>query len=195
MARDYEAVHRTTGGSIPRMNWHTAVLSLVSVVLLSACFLSAEPRIRSGVVLAEGPVSFCTEDPPCQTGFPEGDGYILYSGSDDEEDMRLRFELLSDTSAGRVYLGEAELRNEDGSAWAYVLARAAQSRREGYPGFDIVMPGCNEGGPGVQAAYGITRTDTYSCNVSNLEAFRRYLIDTYSARFADPEFWRPSSSG
>ena len=98
--------------------------------------------------------------------------------------------MLAETGAGTVYVGEAELRNEDGSVWAYLLARAASTPGEGYPEFDIVMPACNDAEPGVQSAYGITRADAYSCEIGDFAAFRRYLIDTHSDRCDDPAFWR-----
>lgn len=173
------------------MNWQTAVLAIASSLALTACFLSETPHIETGVHLAEGTVLFCSDDdPPCQTGFQEGDGYVVYSGDPEEEDLRLRFEVLTETPAGTIYVGEAELRDEDSSAWAYILARAAEAPAEGFPEFDIVMPSCSDAAPETHASYGISRADTYSCEIDNFAAFRRFLIDTYSDRFADPTFWR-----
>lgn len=173
------------------MNWQTTALALAASICLSACFLSGASNIQTGVHLAEGSVSFCTDDdPPCQTGFPEGDGYIIYSGDPEEEDLRLRFEVLTETGTGTVYVGEAELRNEEGSSWAYLMAHAAVTPGEGFPEFDIIMPACNDAEPSVQSAYGITRADAYSCEIGDFAAFRRYLVDTYSDQFDDPAFWR-----
>lgn len=173
------------------MKWQTTALALASSIVLTACFLSDEAHIQTGALLAEGPVSFCTDDdPPCQTGFRDGDGYIVYSGDPEEEDLRLRFEALTGEGASTIYIGEAELREDDESAWAYVLVRAAPVPGEGFPEYDLIVPSCNDGDEAAHSAHGIIRSDAYSCEISDFDAFRTYLIEAYSDRFSDPAFWR-----
>jgi hypothetical protein len=177
------------------MKWQTTALALASSIVLTACFLSGEARIQTGTLLADGPVSFCTDDdPPCQTGFPDGDGYIIYSGDPEEEDTRLRFEVLTGSGASTVYIGEAELRDDSEPAWAYVLVRASAAPGDGFPQFDLILPSCNDGDDAAHSAYGILRSDAYTCEVRDFAAFRTYLIETYSGRFSDPAFWRESAA-
>lgn len=177
------------------MTWPTRICSVLVLILLPGCFLSATSHIQSGVHLASGNVLLCPkDDPECQTAYVEGDGYILYAPDPEEEDLRLRFEVLASAPpAGTIYIGEAELRDGSETAWAYVIARAAHDRTADTPAFDLVMPDCRDAGEAGAAGGGFHRTDAYSCEVSDYPAFKAYLIRVYGPRFANPGFWRTSS--
>lgn len=173
------------------LKWQTAALAIASSFCLTACFLSGASKIETGLRLAGGDVLFCTDDdPPCQTGTPKDDGYIIRSSDPEEEDVFLRFEVLTESEAGTIYVGETELKDEDETAWAYLLARASETEAADLPAFDIVLPACNDGDAEVQSGFGIIRTDSYSCEVGDFEDFRNYLIATYADRFGNPAFWR-----
>lgn len=174
------------------MNWIARICCLGALLFLPACFVSQKAHITSGVYLADGMVLFCAKDEPdCEAGFVEGDGYILYSGDPEEEDLRLRFEVLTASpEAGTIYIGEVELREEGETAWTYILARAAQDYVADTPAFDIVMPSCNDAEAADPA---FRRADAYSCEVADYPAFRAYLIRTYESQFAAPDFWRDRS--
>lgn len=172
------------------MNPLVRIVPVLALGFLTACFMSETPRIETGTLLAEGPVVFCSpDDDDCQTGQVEGDGYVVASDNQDEEDMRLRFEPLIEAGGVQVYLGEAELRDEDSSAWSYVVARSSTGTPDGLPSFDIMMPGCNDFDETVRAQYGLVRSDSYSCVVDDLGAFRSFLTDNYSEKFANPDWW------
>ena len=165
-------------------------IPLLALVLLSACFMSQTPRIETGTLLAEGPVIFCPSDEDdCQTGEIEGDGYRVPSDNPDEEDVRLRFEPLVEANGVQIYLGEAELRDEDTSTWTYLVARPAAGAPDGLPRFEIMMPGCNDLDSSVREQYGIVRADSYTCTVDDLGAFRTYLTDNYLDKFANSDWW------
>lgn len=160
------------------------------LLLLPACFMSAEPRIKTGTLIEAGPVAFCSPDEDeCETGLVDGDGYRLASDSADEEDLLLRLEPLVEAGGTQIYLAEAELRDEDGAAWAYLVARVDGLTPEGLPRISVMMPGCNDFGAALAAGPGFERGDSYTCQVSDLAAFRQYLIDNYSGKFADDGWW------
>jgi hypothetical protein len=171
------------------MNPLVRIVPLFALGFLTACFMSETPRIETGTLLGDGPVVFCSPDDDCQTGRIEGDGYVVASDNQDEEDTRLRFEPLVEAGGVQVYLGEAELRDEDSSAWSYLVARSVTDTADGRPRFDIIMPGCNDFDDTVRAQYGLVRSDSYSCVVDDLDAFRSYLTDNYSEKFANPAWW------
>ena len=172
------------------MKPHIVAIALLAVNVLSGCFLSDEPNIKTGTPLARGPVAFCTpDDPPCRIGVPSGDGYSLASDEAAEEEMRLRFELLTEAGGVPVYLWEAELRSEDETAWSYVVARPTSASVDGAPRFEMAMPACSDIGQGNDPPAGIERVDAYACAVTDYKAFRQYLLDNYAEEFADPAWW------
>ena len=172
------------------MKPHVCVIPLLALSVLSGCFMSAEPRIKTGVMLARGPVAFCTPDePPCKIGYPSGDGYVIASEEEGEEDLHLRFEALTEAAGVPVYLGEAELSDGDDTAWSYIVARPTSASVDGAPRYEIAMPSCSDLDKARDNQFGIVRTDAYSCTVTDLPAFRQYLQDNYAGKFSDPAFW------
>ncbi len=101
------------------MKPHVYVIPFLALTVLAGCFMSTEPRIETGAALGEGPVAFCMPDEqPCQIGQPEGDGYLVRAEEEDEEDVRLRFEPLTEADGATIYLGESELRDDEDVAWS-----------------------------------------------------------------------------
>lgn len=172
------------------MSPHIRVTPIFALLLLSACFVSEEPRIAHGELLASGPVALCTpDDPPCRIAVPSGDGYIVEADDEEEDDLFLRFEALTEAGGVPVWLGEVELREGDETAWSYIVARPAIAAPETMPHFDIAMPGCGEIAAGDEPAAGVERTDPYACTVTDIARFRAYLTRAYAERFADPAWW------
>lgn len=173
------------------MKPYIRTIPLLASLALSACFVSSEPRIETAVLLGEGDIAFCTpDDDPCQSAYLEGDAYVLRpEDEDDGEEIRLRFEPLIEAGGQMIYLGEAELREEDESAWTYIAVRENGVTDDGLPRFDLQMPDCNDMSAEQGILYGMERADSYSCTVTDLAGFRNYLIDTYGDHFADPEWW------
>lgn len=172
------------------MKPHVVVIPLLALTWLSACFMSEVPRIETGELLARGPVALCTpDDPPCKIAVPSGDGYVVASEEDGEEDISIRFEHLTDAGGVPVYLGEVELSDGDDSAWSYIVARPVVSTVDEAPRFDIAMPGCGDMDRALDAEFGITRADAYSCTVTDLAGLRAYLTLHYADRFTDPDWW------
>lgn len=172
------------------MKLYMVAAPLIALTWLSGCFMSEVARIETGELLARGPVAFCTpDDPPCKIAVPAGDGYVVESGEDDEEDLRIRFERLTDAGGVPVYLGEVELSDGDESAWSYIVARPVVTAVNEAPRFDIAMPGCTDMDRALDAEFGITRADAYSCTVTDIAGLRAYLTRHYAERFADPDWW------
>ncbi len=172
------------------MKPHILVIPLLATTLLSACFMSEAPRVVTGTLLAKGPVAFCTPDePPCRTGIPSGDGYLLTLEDDDQEEVRVRFEPLTEAGGVPVYLGEAELRDEDEVGWIYVVARPTSASVDGAPRFEIAMPDCADMGDEDSHRSGIVRADSKTCTVTDIAGFRAFLKETYADEFADPAWW------
>lgn len=172
------------------MKPHVCVIPLLALSVLSGCFMSAEPRINTGVMLAQGPVAFCTPDePPCKIGYPSGDGYVIASEEEGEEDLHLRFEALTKAAGVPVYLGEAELSDGDDTAWSYIVARPTSASVDGAPRYEIAMPSCSDLDKARDDQFGMVRTDAYSCTVTDLAGLRKFLITDYAEKFADPAWW------
>ncbi len=172
------------------MKPHFFVTSILALSVLSACFMSAEPRIEAGMLLAQGPVAFCTPDePPCKIGYPSDDGYIIASEDEGEEDLRMRFEALTEAGGVPIYLGEVELSDGDDSAWSYIVARPTNASIDGAPQYEIAMPSCSDLDKARDDQFGIVRTDAYSCTVTDLGGLREFLITDYAEKFADPDWW------
>lgn len=169
---------------------HVFVIAALALTALSGCFMSDTPRVETGSLFARGPVAFCSPDEEkCQIGYPSGDGYVVEAEDGDEEDIRMRFEPLTEAAGVPVYLGEIELRDDGQSAWAYLVARPSGGFVNEAPRYEIVMPGCNELAAEREAEFNIVRADAYTCLVTDLNAFRAYLITDYADHFADPAFW------
>lgn len=163
---------------------------MAALLLLPGCFLSERALVRKGVLLSDGPAVFCTPgDTECPTGVVTGDGYSVSSENDQEEDIVLRFEALTEAGGETIWLGEAELRDEDSSAWMYVLARRAGETPEGIARIAMQLPACSDMPDEDSARFKLPRADAYSCAVTDLASFREYLIARYGASFADPEWW------
>lgn len=172
------------------MKPHIFVIPLLALSMLSACFMSEVARIETGEMLARGPVALCTpDDPPCMIAVPSGDGYVVESPDEDEDDLLIRFEHLTDAGGVPVYLGEVALSDGDDSAWSYIVARPVVATVDEAPRFDIAMPGCGEMDRALDAEFGITRADAYACTVTDLAGLRAYLTQHYAERFADPDWW------
>jgi hypothetical protein len=173
------------------MKPHILVIPLLASTLLSACFMSEEPRVVTGTLFARGPVAFCSpEDPPCRIGVPSGDGYVLTFEEDgNPEEVSVRFEPLTEVGGVPVYLGEAELREEGEVGWIYLVARPTNATVEGAPRFEIAMPDCADMGDEDSQRSGIVRADSTSCTVTDIAGFRAFLKETYVDEFADPAWW------
>lgn len=142
------------------MKPHVFVIPSLILPVLTGCFMSAGPRINTGVMLARGPVAFCTpEEPPCKIGYPSGDGYVIASGAEGEEDLRLRFEALMQAGGVIIYLGEVELSDGDDRAWSYIVARPTDASVDSAPRYQIAMPSCSDPDKARGGQAGIVRTD------------------------------------
>lgn len=177
------------------MKPQVCMIPILALSVLSGCFMSAEPRITTGVMLERGAVAFCTPgEPPCRIGYPSGDGYVIASEEEDEEDLHLRFEALTEAAGVPVYLGEAEMRDGENAAWIYIVARPARALVDGAPGYEIAMPSCRDpdrtrDDRTLDDRSGIVRTGAYWCTVTDLAGLRELLVTDYAEEFADPAWW------
>jgi hypothetical protein len=172
------------------MKPHAWLIALAAAPLLSACFISETSNISEGQLLARGPIALCTpDDPPCRIAVPSGDGYVVAAEDGEEEDLRIRFEALTEAGGVPVWIGEVELREDEETAWSYLVARPVNATVDSAPRFDLAMPGCGEIAPGLEAEAGVVRTDPYACTVTDYALFRTYLTSTYAERFANPAWW------
>ncbi len=161
------------------MKTHVLVIAALSLTALSGCFMSEVPRVETGTLFARGPVAFCSPDEEkCQIGYPSGDGYVVEAEDSEEQEIHMRFEPLTEADGVSVYLGEIELRDDDEAAWVYLVARPSG-------GFVNEAPLASDR----EAEFSIVRADAYTCMVTDLAAFRTYLITDYAERFANDAWW------
>lgn len=155
---------------------------------LTACFISDDLLIEEGSSLADGPVVICTADsPPCLPAIPDGQDYVVTPP--DEPPVRMRFSPLEGDFGAPVFLGAYELKDDEGSGWQYILVRAAGMNDDGSAMFDLAMPGCGDAQEQDFAAFGLIRSDQYSCTVTDIDLFRSYLVTRHGAELADPAWW------
>lgn len=162
-------------------------------LFLGACFLSERQLIGEGVRLQEGPLAFCMEpDEPCLEAVTREDGYLvmpLPEHADEEEPIFVRFAPLTRAGGADIWLGEAELTEDDDRAWAYVVARRAGRAENGVTEYKMAIPTCEEASDSQLIRYGLERNGLYACTVTNINAFAEYLTERHTADFADADWW------
>ncbi|MFN7055280.1 hypothetical protein [Hyphomonas sp.] len=164
-----------------------------SLGLLTACFVSEDALIGQGVRLHDGPVAFCLgPDDPCLPAPLEGDTYLAASG---DSGTPMRFVPLTEAGGQPVWLGEAEIREEDSDERAFMIlvARPESFAADGTLNIRIMTPDCYEAGEDMRARYGIEQVDQYICATPDLETLSAYLIERHGADFADPDWWEGSN--
>jgi hypothetical protein len=160
---------------------------LVALAMLTACFVSDEPLIEQGARIHDGPVAFCVADSEiCHNAGTLGDGYLV---RDTEGETPMRFVPLTEAPDGPVWLGEAELGDEDGRAWVYVIARPESLSADGTMNFRVVMTDCALADDAMRARFGFSAVDPYSCLTPDLESLSAYLLERHGADFTDPDWW------
>ncbi len=164
------------------------LLLLPMLACLSACFISDDLLIEDGITLSERPVVICTPDsPPCFPAIPEGEDYIVTPTG--EPPVRMRFKPIAGEFGAPVFLGAYEMKADEGAGWQYILVRASGTNDDGAATFDLALPGCGDARDGDFAAYGLVRSDQYSCTVTDIVLFEAYLLARHGADFADPAWW------
>lgn len=161
---------------------------LLGLAMLTACFVSEEPLIEQGARIHDGPVAFCVSDSEiCHSASPLVDGYLV---RDPDGETPMRFVPLTEALDGPVWLGEAELGDEDGRTWVYVIARPESLSADGTMNFRVVMTDCARADDEMLARFGFSVVDTYSCLVSDIESLATYLVERHGTDFTDPDWWQ-----
>lgn len=161
----------------------------ICLALLPACFVSDQPLIGEGIRIHDGPIALCLEpDDPCSPAQWVGDQYLV---DDSDGSLPIRFVHLTEAGGLPVWLGEAELSDEEDEerAWAYVVARAEGMTPDGTLNVRIVMPDCNIASEDARARYGIEQVDRYACMAADLEQLSAYLVERHAGDFADTGWW------
>lgn len=170
--------------------------ALIGLVTLSACFYSEVPLIPPGeqVTLPYNGVVLCLAD-DCRIVMADKDGVYEISPPEDEDDKPLfvRFQVLIANEDNPIYLAEAEMRDDDNDdpdvSYQYLVAHQRINAQTHVPTYEFAMPSCNDAPDGTLEAFGIERTDSYACRVTDLAAFKQYLITVHSADFETEAFW------
>ena len=180
------------------MNAPRMLAALTGLFALSACFYSEVPLIPAGeqVRLPYDGVVLCLDD-DCRIVMAEDDGTYKIPPPPEEADEKplfVRFQMLaapgSDEDMNPVYLAEAEMQDGEEVSYHYLVAHRRIDTVTHVPTYEFVMPSCNDAADEALARFGIERADSYSCRVSDLEAFKTYLVETHSADFETEDFWK-----
>lgn len=168
--------------------------ALVGLITLSACFYSEVPLIPEGeqITLPYDGVVLCLGD-DCRSVMAEDDGtYVIPPPADeaDEKPIRVRFQELVADEGEKVYLAEAELSDDPEVSYHYLVARIRPDAHTHVPTYEFAMPSCGDAPDGALERFHIEKVDTYSCRVTDLEAFKAYLIEVHGADFETEEFWK-----
>lgn len=169
--------------------------ALASLAALTACFYSEVPLIPPDeqVTLPYNGVVLCLAD-DCRIVMAGKDGVYEITPPEDEDDTPLfvRFQVLIANEGNPVYLAEAEMR-DDGDpkvSYQYLVAHQRVNAQTHVPTYEFAMPSCNDAPDGTLEAFGIERADSYACRVTDLDAFKQYLIEVHSADFETEAFWK-----
>lgn len=167
--------------------------ALASLAALSACFYSEVPLIPPGeqVTLPYNGVVLCLAD-DCRNVMVGEDGVYEISPPPEEAEekpLRVRFQVLTQDAAKPVYLAEVEMRDDPEVSYHYLVAHIRPDAQTHVPTYEFAMPACNDSEEDVLAANGLERVDAYSCRVTDLAAFKAYLVAVHSKDFGTVEFW------
>ncbi len=164
-----------------------------AALLLSGCFLSEKPLIGEGVHIHDGPLTFCLDgDEPCHQTTLQEDAYLVLPHPEDGEErpIAVRFRPLMEAGGQTIWLGEANLSEDDEeAAWAYVVARKLKDTDLGVREYEVAVPDCSGANASDLFRYGLEKEGSYSCRVTDIDAFSEYLREHHGADFADNAWW------
>lgn len=169
--------------------------ALIGLITLPACFYSEVALIPPGeqVTLPYNGVVLCLDD-DCRIVMADEDGVYEISPPEDEDDKPLfvRFQVLIANEDNPVYLAEAEMRDDDDQdvSYQYLVAHMRMDATTHVPTYEFAMPSCNDAPGAMLETFGIERADNYACRVTDLDAFKQYLIAVHSADFETEAFWK-----
>ena len=174
---------------------------LACVLALAGCFISQEPLIGAdaAVLPIDGPITVCLdEDDPCLSLEPEADGYLAVSPDEPGEDVTIRFTPLIQAGGRQVFIAEAGMRTEDGTAFIYGLARRIRVPDERGATMQIAALDCEELSDAVQASFEaaggvIEGGKVTECRPVSLEQLKQILLDAHRAGLASDAWWQAHS--
>tara|TARA_R110002049_G_scaffold304849_1_gene500549 strand:- start:138 stop:674 length:537 start_codon:yes stop_codon:yes gene_type:complete len=169
------------------------VTALASLAALSACFYSEVPLIPPGeqVTLPYNGVVLCLAD-DCRNVMVGEDGVYEISPPPEEAEekpLRVRFQVLTAEDTNPVYFAEVEMRDDPEVSYDYLVAHIRTGAATHVPTYEFAMPACNDSEDDVLTAHGLERVDAYSCRVTDLAAFKAYLIAAHGEDFGTEAFW------
>tara|TARA_R110002049_G_scaffold225523_1_gene397500 strand:- start:1606 stop:2142 length:537 start_codon:yes stop_codon:yes gene_type:complete len=167
--------------------------ALLALIGLSACFYSETPLIPAGeqVTLPYDGVNLCLGD-DCRSVMVGADGVYVIPPPEDEADEKpllVRFVLLVDDGDNPVYLAEAEMQDGAEVSYHYLVAHIRREATTHVPTYEFAMPACNDAPSDYLEHYGVERADSYSCTVTDLAAFKAYLVARHGEDFKTDTFW------
>lgn len=167
--------------------------ALASLAALTACFYSEVPLISRGeqITLPYDGVVLCLAD-DCRNVMVGDDGVYEISPPPDEADekpLRVRFQVLTPDAANPVYLAEVEMRDDPEISYHYLVAHIRPDAQTHVPTYEFAMPACDDSEEDALSAHGLERVDAYSCRVTDLAAFKAYLVAAHSKDFGTEAFW------
>lgn len=165
-----------------------------AALLLAGCFLSDKPLIGEGVYIHDGPLTFCLDaSEPCHQTTLQEDAYLILPNPEDgadEKPIAVRFRPLMKAGGETIWLGEADLSGEgDQEAWGYVVARRLKDTDLGVREYEVAVPDCSQANSSDLIRYGLEKEGSYSCRVTDLDAFAEYLRMRHAEDFASAVWW------
>ena len=174
--------------------------ALTGLITLTACFYSEVPLIPPGeqITLPHKGVVLCLAD-DCRIVMAEDGVYEVPPPEDEDPDEKPIFvrlqelvpqQVLGDSKTDPVYLAEVEMREDGDVSYQYLVAHRRRDATTYVPTYEFAMPSCGDAPDGALERFHIEKADSYSCRVTDLDAFKQYLIEVHGADFETEAFWK-----
>ncbi|MEE2878401.1 MAG: hypothetical protein VX593_05290 [Pseudomonadota bacterium] len=171
---------------------------LAALLVLAGCFISREPLIAANVAVlpVDGEITVCLDaNDPCITLKPEADGYLASPPDEPEEDVMVRFAPLIQSAGRQVFIAEAALETEEGTAFIYGLARRLPAPDTRGATMQIAALDCAELSDEQRAQFEaegglVEGSKTTECQPVTLDQLKQVLLAAHQAGLATDAWWQ-----
>ncbi|WP_147372659.1 hypothetical protein [Henriciella mobilis] len=172
--------------------------ALAIMMALAGCYISLEPLIddKAAVLPVDGPITVCLDDDdPCLTLERRGYGYFAESPDEAEDEVAIRFAPFVQAADRQVFIAEAGIREEDGIAYMYGLARRLAEPDARGATMQIAALDCEELDEAALDAFEasggmIDDGKIRECQPASLDQLKQTLLAAHEAGLASDEWWQ-----
>lgn len=172
--------------------------ALAIMLALAGCYISLEPLIddKAAVLPVDGPITVCLDEAdPCLTLERRGLGYLAQSPDNAEDEVIIRFAPFIQAAGRQVFIAEAGIREEDGVAYMYGVARRLAVPDERGATMQVAALDCEELDEAALDAFeaggGIVDDGKIrECQPASLDQLKQTLLAAHQAGFASDEWWQ-----